>query len=95
VSIVSVTIVCVYVCINIYIYICIQIPTFLTHTLLISPCRWSLGALCYEMMVGKPPFTAKTQKDLDRKILSEKITCPSYLTATAHSLLKGMLEKDL
>eukprot|EP00596_Hydrurales_sp_CCMP1899_P003551 CAMPEP_0119044698 /NCGR_PEP_ID=MMETSP1177-20130426/33696_1 /TAXON_ID=2985 /ORGANISM="Ochromonas sp, Strain CCMP1899" /LENGTH=813 /DNA_ID=CAMNT_0007015211 /DNA_START=211 /DNA_END=2649 /DNA_ORIENTATION=- len=56
---------------------------------------WSLGALCYEMMAGKPPFTAKTQKDLDRKILSEKITCPSYLTATAHSLLRGMLEKDL
>ena len=25
---------------------------------------WSLGALCFEMLVGKPPFTAKTQKDL-------------------------------
>jgi hypothetical protein len=60
-----------------------------------SLCRWSLGALCYEMLSGKPPFSAKTQKELDRKILSEKITCPSYLTASAHSLLKGMLEKDL
>jgi hypothetical protein len=47
------------------------------------------------MLSGKPPFSAKTQKELDRKILSEKITCPSYLTASAHSLLKGMLEKDL
>ena len=25
---------------------------------------WSLGALCFEMLSGKPPFTAKTQKDL-------------------------------
>lgn len=54
---------------------------------------WSLGALCYEMLVGKAPFVAKSQKDLDRKILSEKLSCPSYLTANAHSLLKGMLDK--
>ena len=26
--------------------------------------RWSLGALCFEMLAGKPPFSAKTQKDL-------------------------------
>jgi p70 ribosomal S6 kinase len=56
---------------------------------------WSLGALTFEMLVGRPPFTAKSQKELDRKILSEKLACPSYLTAPAHSLLKGMLEKDI
>ena len=56
---------------------------------------WSLGALTFEMLVGRAPFTAKSQKDLDRKILSEKLVCPSYLTAHAHSLLKGMLEKDI
>lgn len=55
---------------------------------------WSLGALCYEMLVGKPPFTAKSQKDLDRKIMYEKFSAPSYLGAATHSLLKGMLEKD-
>ena len=33
---------------------------------------WSLGALCFEMLSGKPPFTAKTQKDLG-KIGSDKI----------------------
>jgi serine/threonine protein kinase len=55
---------------------------------------WALGALCYEMLVGRPPFQAKNQKDLDRKILSEKISTPPYLTANAHSLLKGMLDKD-
>jgi hypothetical protein len=47
------------------------------------------------MLVGSPPFQAKTQKDLDRKILSEKFTAPSYLAPSTHSLLKGMLEKDM
>jgi serine/threonine protein kinase len=56
---------------------------------------WALGALCYEMLVGKPPFLAKTQKDLDKKILTEKFTTPSYLSASTHSLLRGMLEKDM
>lgn len=55
---------------------------------------WSLGALFYEMLTSNPPFTAKSQKELDRKILSEKFTIPSYLTAGASSLLKGLLEKD-
>lgn len=56
---------------------------------------WALGALCYEMLVGRPPFSGKTQKELDKKILFEKISVPAYLTAPAHSLLKGMLEKDV
>ena len=30
---------------------------------------WSLGALCYEMLSGKPPFTAKTQKDLGEIVI--------------------------
>ena len=57
---------------------------------------WSLGALFYEMLAGKPPFSAKNQsnKELEKKIMTEKFTAPSYLTANAHSLLKGMLEKD-
>lgn len=55
---------------------------------------WALGALCYEMLVGKPPFIANTQKELDRKIMFEKFTVPSYLTAQAIGLLRGLLEKD-
>ena len=56
---------------------------------------WSLGALLFEMLAGRPPFEGKTQKELDRKILTEKFASPSYLTAPAHSILKGMLEKDM
>ena len=55
---------------------------------------WALGALCYEMLAGKPPFQAKSEKDLFKKIMSEKFLCPSYLTPAAHSLLRGLLEKD-
>jgi p70 ribosomal S6 kinase len=58
---------------------------------------WSLGALLFEMLVGTPPFTASKgggQKELDRKIMSERPSFPSYLTAPAHSLLKSLLEKD-
>jgi serine/threonine protein kinase len=56
---------------------------------------WSLGALFYEMLVGKPPFLGKDQKELDRKIICEKLSLPSFLTSTCHSLLKGMIERDV
>lgn len=55
---------------------------------------WALGTLAYEMLVGKPPFQAKTQKDLDRKILTEKFVTPPYLAASTHAFLKAILEKD-
>lgn len=51
---------------------------------------WSLGILIYDMLVGKTPFKANNQPALLQKILKEKIKYPSYLTAEAHSLLKGV-----
>jgi serine/threonine protein kinase len=56
---------------------------------------WALGALAYEMMTGDAPFRDKSKKELYRKILSEKPTYPQYLSPTAVSLLKGLLERNV
>jgi serine/threonine protein kinase len=54
---------------------------------------WSLGALFFEMLSGQAPFRAKTQRELDKKILGDKFIAPAFLTAPAVSLLKGLLDK--
>ena len=56
---------------------------------------WAIGILMYEMLSGSPPFQAEAQKDLDRKIMQEKLKLPTHASSTAHSLLKGLLEKDM
>jgi serine/threonine protein kinase len=56
---------------------------------------WALGVLCFEMLTSKLPFFAKTEKDLFKKILTERLACPPFLSAKSHSLLKGLLERDM
>ena len=47
------------------------------------------------MLSGRPPFQGKSVKDLDHKILTGKLILPSMLTSASHSLLKGLLERDV
>ncbi|CAM9995813.1 unnamed protein product [Ectocarpus sp. 6 AP-2014] len=56
---------------------------------------WSMGALVYEMTAGYPPFQGKTPKDLNRKILNERVSLPKWLSPTAHQVLRGFLERNV
>lgn len=55
---------------------------------------WSVGILLFEMITGQPPFTHNNRKKLQERIIKEKIKLPPYLTSEAHSLLRGLLQKE-
>lgn len=55
---------------------------------------WSVGILLYEMLSGQPPYTHANRKKLQEKIIKEKIKLPPRVSTEAHSLLKGLLQKE-
>lgn len=56
---------------------------------------WSLGILLYDMVAGQPPFKSKNQKILKDLICSGKLKLPGYLSADTHSLLKGLIQRNV
>jgi serine/threonine protein kinase len=50
--------------------------------------------LLFEMLTGKHPFSARNRQLLQKKILSEKLKLPPYLTQEAAALLKGLLTRE-
>ncbi|XP_077232820.1 serine/threonine-protein kinase AtPK2/AtPK19-like [Tasmannia lanceolata] len=55
---------------------------------------WSVGILLFEMLTGKPPFFSGNREKIQQKIIKDKIKLPAFLSSEAHSLLKGLLQKD-
>lgn len=51
---------------------------------------WSFGILVYEMLTGQPPFTAPNANATYRRILSEDLYLPSYLSSNARTFVKGV-----
>ncbi|XP_060081509.1 aurora kinase A-like [Ylistrum balloti] len=55
---------------------------------------WSLGVLCYEFLVGKPPFEAETNSDTYRRITKVDLQFPPYVSSPAKNLITNLLKRD-
>jgi len=55
---------------------------------------WSLGVLCYEFLVGNPPFEAAGHSETYRRIANVQLSWPSQITPDAKDLISKLLVKD-
>lgn len=55
---------------------------------------WGLGVLCYEFLVGKPPFEAPTSEETHKRISKVDLQFPSHVSAGARDLISKLLKHD-
>ena len=55
---------------------------------------WSLGVLCYEFLVGEPPFEAEGHKETYRRIAKVDLQFPSIVSAGAKAFITRLLQHD-
>lgn len=55
---------------------------------------WSLGILCYEFLVGKPPFEAEGHTETYIRISKGDVRYPSHVSPGARDLIGRLLQKD-
>jgi len=55
---------------------------------------WSLGTLCYEMLVGHTAFSCTSMQDLYQKVKQGTYTLPANLSEEVVSFINSMLVKD-
>ena len=53
---------------------------------------WSIGAICYEMLIGYSPFDANNEKGLYEKIERGNYEIPTNMSYEIVSFLNGMLQ---
>ncbi|XP_073233742.1 aurora kinase C-like [Porites lutea] len=55
---------------------------------------WSLGVLCYEFLVGKPPFEAEGHQETYRRISRVDLKFPDHVSEGARDLISRLLVHD-
>ena len=55
---------------------------------------WSLGTICYEMLIGRSAFDAKDMEDLVKKIEDGTYVVPTNLSKEVISFINGMLQYE-
>ncbi|XP_062867519.1 aurora kinase A [Trichomycterus rosablanca] len=55
---------------------------------------WSLGVLCYEFLVGRPPFETKSHEETYRKISKVEFTYPAHVSEGARDLINSLLKHN-
>ena len=53
---------------------------------------WSIGTVCYEMLIGKPAFDAEDMTDLINKVENGSYKIPTTMSYEIVSFLNGMLQ---
>lgn len=55
---------------------------------------WLLGILCYEFLVGQPPFQGFSRDEVFKLITKDKISFPEYLSKDAVEFISNLLQRD-
>ncbi|XP_022233723.1 aurora kinase B [Drosophila obscura] len=56
--------------------------------------QWCLGILCYEFLVGAPPFESSNTENTYSKIRRVEIQYPPHLSKGSKELIAGLLRKE-
>jgi len=54
--------------------------------------NWTVGVLCYELLVGNPPFETNEQNETYQRIVNTEYKFPSHVTPRAQDLIKRILQ---
>eukprot|EP01017_Pseudomicrothorax_dubius_P040911 TRINITY_DN6491_c0_g1_i4.p1 TRINITY_DN6491_c0_g1~~TRINITY_DN6491_c0_g1_i4.p1 ORF type:complete len:351 (-),score=64.92 TRINITY_DN6491_c0_g1_i4:115-1167(-) len=55
---------------------------------------WAVGCLLYEVLVGYPPFYAKTREEVFHQIQFGSVKIPGFVSANAANLIQSLLKRD-